>query len=614
MELELIAVAAVIILVGASIVGSKIRVAAPLLLVVLGIGIGYLPFVPLVEVDPEIILVVVLPPLLYAAAVNVPIIDFRRNFRPVIGLSVVLVIISAVVVGFLVHWIVPAIPLPAAIALGAVISPTDAVAATSIGKRLGMPERVVSILEGESLVNDATSLVLLKTAIAATAGSFALSTATGSFFFSVAVAIAVGLAVGLITVWIRSKLTSPVHDTIISFIVPFVAFVPAEELQASGVLAVVVTGLYTGHHASRRFSASARMNERLNWRTVQFLLENGVFLVMGLQLHSLVEQVGESELKLEHIGLLALALVAILIICRAGFVTPLIAGMRGVTRQYERRNAGYAQLNERVQSSGIAEKPDGRMRDRLRRLDIRTRRSAADLEHEREQQLGWRDGVVLSWSGMRGVVTLAAAQSIPTTVPYRPQIVLAAFAVAVVTLLLHGLTLPALIRRLWPDGAGSGGEKAELAALSRDLTEAADDAIAEAVADSTASAQAGQESQPSQAQETSGAGAAEEAEQREQRAAEAAEAADAAARKARASARSALLPIAVAAAPTAPLDVQGPETPGQMYQRLARVALEAQREALLEERAIGRYSSQALRAAELALDAYETRLTPPTAH
>jgi len=602
MELELIAVAAVILLVGASILGSKIRVAAPLLLVVLGIGIGYLPFVPLVEIDPEIILVIVLPPLLYAAAVNVPIIDFRRNFRPVIGLSVVLVIISAVAVGFLVHWIVPAIPLPAAIALGAVISPTDAVAATSIGKRLGMPERVVSILEGESLVNDATSLVLLKTAIAATAGSFALSTATGAFFFSVAVAITVGLIIGVITVWIRSKLTSPVHDTIVSFIVPFVAFVPAEELQASGVLAVVVTGLYTGHHASRRFSASARMNERLNWRTVQFILENGVFLVMGLQLHSLVEQVGESELKLEHIGLLSLVLVALLIVCRAAFVTPLIAGMRGVARQYERRNQGYAQLNERVQSSGMAERTDGRMRERLRRLDIRTRRSAADLEHEREQQLGWRDGVVLSWSGMRGVVTLAAAQSIPTTVPYRPQIVLAAFAVAVITLLLHGLTLPAFIRRLWPDGAGSGGEKAELTALSRDLTEAADDAIDEAVADAASE-------QPEATAKTGSAAGADPEQQ-----AQAAAAAEAAVRKARASARSALLPMAVAAAPTAPLDVQGPETPGQMYQRLARVALEAQREALLEERAIGRYSSQALRAAELALDAYETRLSPQADH
>jgi CPA1 family monovalent cation:H+ antiporter len=457
-----------------------------------------------------------------------------------------------------------------------------------------MPERVVSILEGESLVNDATSLVLLKTATAAVAGSFALCSATGSFFLSVSVAIAVGLLFGVITVWIRSKLTSPVHDTIISFIVPFVAFIPAEELHASGVLAVVVTGLYTGHHASQRFSASARTNERLNWRTVQFLLENGVFLIMGLQLHSLVAQVGESELRLQHIGLLSLGLVALLILCRSAFMVPLIAGMQRVTRRYERRNAGYAHLNERVQSSGIADRDDGRFRDRLRKLDIRTRRSAADLEHEREQQLGWRDGVVLSWSGMRGVVTLAAAQSIPTTVPYRPQLVLAAFAVAVITLLLHGLTLPAFIRKLWPHGAGTGQEKAELVSLSRDLYEAADEAIDEAVEERERELEKEAPQPPKDAR------------QQEQT--------DIAVQRARASARSALLPLAAAAAPTLPIEVQGAEHPAQTYQRLARVALEAQREALLEERAIGRYSSQAIHAAELALDAYETRLLPPTAH
>ena len=591
MEFGLLSVVAVILLVGASILGSRIRVAAPLLLVLIGIGIGYLPFVPLIDVDPEIILVVVLPPLLYSAAVNVPIVDFRRNFRPVIGLSVLLVIISAIAVGFVVHWFVPDIPLAAAIALGAVISPTDAVAATSIGKRLGMPERVVSILEGESLVNDATSLVLLKTATAAVAGSFVLSSATGSFVLSVTVALAVGLLIGIVTVWIRSKLNNPVHDTIISFIVPFVAFIPAEELHASGVLAVVVTGLYTGHHASQRFSASARTNERLNWRTVQFLLENGVFLIMGLQLHSLVAQVGESELRLEHIGLLSIGLVVLLILCRSAFMVPLIASMRRVAARYERRNAGYAHLNERVQNSGIAEKAEGRFSERLRRLDIRARRSAADLEHEREQQLGWRDGVVLSWSGMRGVVTLAAAQSIPVTVPYRPQIVLAAFAVAVITLLLHGLTLPVFIRKLWPDGAGTGREKAELISLSRELYEAADEAIDEAVEEDERTL----EKEP---------GDADGPKRREQ--------SEFAVKRARASARSALLPLAAAAAPTVPVQAHGREHPTQTYQRLVRLALEAQREALLEERAIGRYSSQAIRAAELALDAYETRLTPST--
>ena len=571
MEFGLVAVAAVILLVGASILGSRIGVAAPLLLVVLGIGLGYLPFLPLIEIDPEIILLVVLPPLLYAAAVNVPLVDFRRNFRPVIGLSVVLVVITAVIVGLVVHLAVPAIPLPAAIALGAVVSPTDAVAATSIGKRLGMPERVVSILEGESLVNDATSLVLLKTSVAAVAGSFVFWEAAGTFAYSVAAAVLIGGAVGFVTVWIRSHLRNPVYDTMISFVVPFIAFMPAEAVEASGVLSVVVTGLYTGHHASRRFSATARMNERLNWRTVQFALENGVFLVMGLQLHALVEQTGDSAFRLEQIGLLALALVAILILCRTAFVFPLIAWMRARSRRTEERTDGVAHIAARLRRKAAG---DDR---RLRRVDLMEQRTRADLDHEQEQRLSRRDGAVLSWSGMRGVVTLAAAQSIPVTVPFRPQLILLAFAIAVVTLLLHGLTLPALIRRLWPGGTAKGDHAGELASLTGDLVEAANDAIDDAVA----------AEDPDRPRTP-----------------------DRIIDKARAGARTALVPIGYALpGPEAP--AASAESPQQAYLRLARAALDAQRTALLEERAIGRYSSAALRKAELALDAHETRLVPP---
>lgn len=416
-------VALVVLLVGASIVGSKIRVAASLILVLLGIGIGYLPFVPLVEIDPSIILVVVLPPLLYAAA------------------------------------------------------------ATSIGKRLGIPERTVLILEGESLVNDATSLVLLKTAVAAISGSFLLSTASGSFLLSITVAVAVGFFIGFVTVWIRSKLTNPVHDTVVTFIVPFVAFIPAEELHGSGVLAVVVTGLYTGHHAIKRFSATARTNERLNWHTIQFLLENGVFLVMGLQLHSLVDQVIDSPLRFEHIGLLAVALVMLLILVRSIFMVPLIVFSRKAAGRYERHRVGYEALAKRMQKNHSDDELDGHIGERLRKIDLRSRRSVADLQHEIAHRLGWRDGVALSWSGMRGVVTLAAAQSIPLNVPYRAQIVLAAFAVALITLLLDGLTLPALIAGLWPSNDGRGGRKAELASLTRDLTDVANDAIDDAASD-----------------------------------------------------------------------------------------------------------------------------------
>nr|WP_244300998.1 sodium:proton antiporter [Leucobacter insecticola] len=471
---------------------------------------------------------------------------------------------------------IPVIPFPVAVALGAVVSPTDAVAATSIGKRLGMPDRVVSILEGESLVNDATSLVLLKTAVAAVAGSFVFWDAAGSFAYSVAAAIGIGLVMGLVTVWVRSKLQNPVYDTMISFVVPFVAFIPAEALNASGVLAVVVTGLYTGHHASRRFSATARMNERLNWRTVQFALENGVFLVMGLQLHALVEQVGESSLKLEHVALIALLVVAILILFRAIFMVPMIASMRRTSQVYEQRSNGIAAFAQRVRNEAS---PSTR---RLRRIELLEQRSKADLAHEREQRLGVREGVVLSWSGMRGVVTLAAAQSIPIGIPYRAQLILVAFGVAVVTLLFHGLTLPLVIRKLWPKGAGAGASAGELAALSKDLIEAANEAIDDAHANELAKGNT--------------------------------RASESAVARARASARNALAPIALALHETGAIVEPAQETPAQSYLRYARLALEAQRNALLEERAIGSYSSDALRSAELALDAHEARLTPPTEH
>ncbi|MFC5337717.1 cation:proton antiporter [Leucobacter denitrificans] len=572
MEFGLIAVAAVIVLVGVSLLSGRIGIAAPLALVLVGIGIGYIPGVPLIVIDPEIILLGVLPPILYAAAVNVPFVDFRRNLRPVAGLSVLLVLISAVIVGVLLHLAVPQLPLPVAIALGAVISPPDAVAATSIGKRLGLPERIISILEGESLVNDATSLVLLRTALAAVGGGFVFWNAAGSFAYSVVAALAVGLIMGVITVWIRSRINNPVYDTLISFVVPFISFIPAEEIGASGVLAVVVTGLYTGHSSARHFNAITRTNERLNWRTLQFILENGVFLLMGLQLHELVNEVLGSPFHLGKITLISVCLVALLIVCRALFIVPLIFSMRGQERRNQSRGDSISRLEER-----LARKGKGDDERAARRIQLLRQRAQADLDHDLEQQLGWREGVVLSWSAMRGVVTLAAAQSIPSEVPYRPQIVLIAFLVAVFTLLLHGLTLPAVIRWLWPAGVKSGLDRTELAALGRDLVEAGVDAIDDELSLET--------EDPERTISP-----------------------DAAVERAKTSTRNAIAPLSFDAPPTGAHPTT--ETPAAAYARLARLALEAQRTALNEERAIGRYSSKAIRAAELALDAHEARITP----
>ncbi len=586
-ELSLVAVGALVLVVAVAMVAGRINIATPLILVVVGIGIGYIPGVPLIELDPEIILLGVLPPLLYAAAVNVPILDLRRNIGPISALSVVLVIISALVIGALLHLLVPSIPFAAAVALGAVVAPTDAVAATSIGKRVGMPPRLVTILEGESLVNDATSLVLLRTALAAVAGGFVFWQAVGQFAYAVSVALVIGFAVGVVTVWVRSKLDNPVYDTVMSFAVPFIAFVPTEYVGASGVLAVVVTGLYSGHHAHRKFSATARVNERLNWRTAQFLLENGVFLLMGLELHKLVEDIGRSELQLQHTALIGLGVVLVLIVLRMAFMWPVTWSLARALPRYEARAVGWQRIARRVRQSPRFAESTETDQLKLDRLDRAARRSAADATHAREQGLDWRGATILGWSGMRGVVTLAAAQSIPTSVPFRSQLVLIAFVAAVVTLLLHGLTLPRLIRKLRPQGPSTSDRKEELVALYGDLVEAGTTAVdAELEYERGLAAEDPDYHVPS----------------------------DAVVKRARSSVQNSIAALAFALPRTEVEETSEAEAEARGYMRLAHAALEAQRAALLEERAIGQYSSRALLAAAEALDQYEIRLTPPQGH
>ena len=443
----------------------KVGVSAPLILVVVGIVVSFLPGVPAFDFPPELILAVVLPPILYSSAVNVPLVDFRRNLKAITGLSVLLVIVTALVSGAMLHLLLPDLSLPAAIALGAVISPPDAVAATSIGKRLGLPPRLVTVLEGEGLVNDATALVLLRSAIAATAGAVSLAEIAGDFLYAVTAAVVVGLVVGLVTVWVRSRLHDPVLNTTISFAVPFLAFIPAEEIGASGVLAVVVAGLVTGHNSARFFSAQDRISERINWRTAQFVLENGVFLLMGIELKSLVEQVQDDNLGVWHAVGIGLAATVVLILIRIVFVVPLVALLRHDQRRAKTHGKHLDVMLSRLDASDTAQ--DSKRLSRFRLLVTRKR---ADVDFLTSEGLGWRGGAVLAWSGMRGVVTLAAAQSLPTDIPYRPQLVLIAFTVAVVTLLVQGGTLPLLIRALGIVGTDAAADRAELAALIDEIS------------------------------------------------------------------------------------------------------------------------------------------------
>src|SRR6202522_2222444 len=297
MELTLIAIVGVSSIVAVAALASRIGIAAPMILVVVGIGLSFLPGVPRIEVGPEVILTGVLPPLLYATAVHMPAHDFRRDIKAIGGLAVLLVAVSTWGGGLLFSRLLPGLGLAAAFALGAIISPTDAVAATAVGKRLGLPSRLLTILEGEGLVNDASSLVLLSSAIGAMTGAAVPWKIGGKFRDAVVGGIVIGLGVGWISVWGRSILAERGVITALSFAVPFLAYLPAEELHASGVLAVVATGLVVGHQSPRYLKANDRLAEATNWATVAFLLESGLFLFMGLQLKTLLDQAGRAGLS-----------------------------------------------------------------------------------------------------------------------------------------------------------------------------------------------------------------------------------------------------------------------------------------------------------------------------
>jgi Na+/H+ antiporter len=460
---SLLGVLGILIIVVVAVVAPKVGVVAPLILVVVGIAGSLIPGIPAVVVPPEFILAAVLPPILYAAAVNIPIVDFRRNVKAITGLSVLLVIVSALVTGAIFHWLLPQLSLPVAIALGAVVSPPDAVAATSIGRRIGLPPRVVTMLHGESLVNDASALVLLRSALAATTGAIAFVNLVGDFAYAVAAAIVIGFVVGHATVWMRSRLDNVVLNTTISFAVPFLAFVPADQIKASGVLAVVVAGLVTGHRSATLFSAQARINERINWRTAQFILENGVFLIMGFELKGLVDQVKDNHFSVTQAVGLGLLATVILAAVRIAFVIPLFALLRRDERRAMQRKSRTAVILRRLRFLVPAHEKVRRKR--------RLTRKRADFAFLAAEGLDWRGGAVLAWSGMRGVVTVAAAHSLPANTPYRPQLLLIAFTVAIVTLLVQGGTLPLVIRKLGVAGSDATADHAELASLVGEINQ-----------------------------------------------------------------------------------------------------------------------------------------------
>src|SRR4051794_37632697 len=297
-------------------VARRVNVSAPLLLVLVGLAASFLPGMPDYAIDPDLILLLVLPPLLYSAALDSSYLRIRDNVRAIGLLAVGLVRGATVVVGLAAWWRVPGLPLPSALVLGAVVAPPDAVAATAVGRRLGLPRRVMTILGGESLVNDATSLTLYKVALAGVAtGAWALGEGLAIFGLAVVVGVGVGLVIGLVVHYVRIRLDDPVVASAIGLLTPFAAYWGAEHIMGSGVLAVVTAGLYLGH-TSPRAGYATRLYEEPIWSTVDLLLESFTFALIGVQLPWVVRDVIASDQGLRHAVMLSAAVLVTVILVR----------------------------------------------------------------------------------------------------------------------------------------------------------------------------------------------------------------------------------------------------------------------------------------------------------
>lgn len=416
-------------------IANRFGFSAPLFLTALGLILSFVPGMPTLPLEPEIVLIGVLPPLLYATAIRTPWVDLRRNRRSIGLLSVGLVVFTALAVALVVTWIRPQVPFAVALALGAVVAPPDAVAASAVARRVRMPRRVVSLLEGESLLNDATALVTLRTAILALTATESVSVLSvgGDFLLAVLAGCAAGWVVAQVVSFIRRKVDDPVLDTALSLIVPYVAYLTAEELHGSGVIAVVITGLMLGHRSTEIQSAASRVTERVIWRTVQFLLESIVFLLIGLQIKDLLsaaisdEQTQNSDVALLSVGVLVtVVLVRLIWVFPAAYLPQLIPAIAGSEPAPPARNVA-----------------------------------------------------LVGWAGMRGVVTLAAVLTIPEDVRDRPALLVAAFAVVIGTLLLQGTTLPWLVKLLRVSGPDPAQDALQEALMQQRAAHAGLDRLAQ---------------------------------------------------------------------------------------------------------------------------------------
>jgi CPA1 family monovalent cation:H+ antiporter len=463
---ELILVVVVAIIVTA--IAHRRGLEPALIIVLIGGAASFLPEFEPPELDSHILLTVVLPPLLYSAALDFSFPTFLRNIRPILGLGVGLVVVTAFTVAAISSWLV-VVPLTfgTALILGAIVAPPDAVTAVAVGRKLGLPKKVMAILTGESLINDAAALTLFSIAVAQVAGGHTfIENPFLLFGYSAILGPIVGAALGYVTLWIRKRLANPGLETVQGLVVPFAAFITAEELHASGVLAVVVAGFVVGN-GTLGAGYQTRLQERYVWNSMDVLLEAFVFAYIGLHLRFVLEDLNEAHESLTEVALASLIVLAIVMLIRPISVLAMF-GRNVLSHHVESR------LSVPVPASGgrgalgtlRRDKPPGKWRSRIDR-----------------RSLTWQENVVVSWTGMRGVVTLAAAAAIPRLTeagepfPERATIQAIAFVVSVGTLLIQGATLPLLISRLHLSQDDTD-ERQETLKVERIVHDAADEVLA----------------------------------------------------------------------------------------------------------------------------------------
>lgn len=391
-----------------AVVADRLRFPFPILLVLAGIAIAFIPRLPEIKLDPELVFILFLPPLIFSAAWNFPWEDFRANLVPIFALAVGLVFATMAAVAFAMYWLIPGMSLAVAFVLGAIVSPPDAVAANAVLKRIRIPRRLSTILEGESLVNDSSGLVAYQFAVAAVVtGTFSWSQAGADFFWQSLGGVAIGYVIGIIVTWVHRGLNDSSVEITLTILTPYIAYLLAEKVGCSGVLAVVAAGLHLGHRSWEMLTSESRIQRDMIWRFIDYLLNGTVFILIGLEFPTIIRGL-MGHIPIGILILLGVGVSLVVIAVRFAWIFPL----------------AFFQRVFLPESLGPG------------------------------QSVSWNGLVVASWAGMRGVVSLAAALALPEVTasgepfPHRHLILFLTFSVIFVTLVVQGLSLPWLVRRL----------------------------------------------------------------------------------------------------------------------------------------------------------------------